>query len=159
MPMPISHNELYNQDYQTAAYPNMQISPTYAGDMHMRRVDTSSSSMQFRSNPSMLGLPGGNANDLLQQLHPNMSSSFDEGQLDPLLLAYDGGGHSGIDPSALQNAVYQNPHPDMQEERLEQHNLDGLLDLPHDEYQAWQSDPTMVLLEQESEFDKWMGEQ
>ncbi|KAI4610185.1 hypothetical protein J4E83_008411 [Alternaria metachromatica] len=159
MPMPISHNELYNQYYQTAAYPNMQISPTYADDMHMRRVDTPSSSMQFHSNPSMLGLPGGNANDLLQQLHPNMSSSFDEGQLDPLLLAYDGGSHSDIDPSALQNAVYRNPHPDMQEDRLEQHNLDGLLDLPHDEYQAWQSDPTMVSLEQESEFDKWMGEQ
>lgn len=159
MPMPISHNELYNQYYQTAAYPNMQISPTYADDMHMRRVDTPSSSVQFHSNPSMLGLPGGNANDLLQQLHPNMSSSFDEGQLDPLLLAYDGGSHSDIDPSALQNAVYRNPHPDMQEDRLEQHNLDGLLDLPHDEYQAWQSDPTMVSLEQESEFDKWMGEQ
>jgi hypothetical protein len=47
----------------------------------------------------------------------------------------------------------------MQEERLEQHNLGGLLDLPPDEYQSWQSDPTMVSLEQESEFDKWMGEQ
>ena len=47
----------------------------------------------------------------------------------------------------------------MQGDRLEQHNLGGLLDLSPNEYQSWQSDPNMVSLEQESEFDKWMGEQ
>jgi hypothetical protein len=159
MPMPISHNELYSQYYQTTAYPTMQMSPTYADDMHMRGIDTPSSSMLFHSNPSMLGLPGGNANDLLQQLHPSVGTPFAEGQLDPMLLAYDGGDHSDVGPTALQNNAYHDIHPDMQDERLEQHNLGGLLDLRPDEYQSWQSDPNMVSLEQESEFDKWMGEQ
>jgi hypothetical protein len=105
----------------------------------------------------MLGLPGGNTNDLL--LQSDLGTPFDEGQLDPMLLAYDGGNHSDIDPAALQNNVYQNVHPEMQGDRLEQHNLGGLLDLSPNEYQSWQSDPNMVSLEQESEFDKWMGEQ
>ena len=157
MPMPISHNELYNQYYQTTAYPNMHMSPNYADKMHMRMVESQPSSMQFHSNPSMLGLPGGNTNDLL--LQSDLGTSFDEGQLDPMLLAYDGGNHSDIDPAALQNNLYQNVHPEMQGDRLEQHNLGGLLDLSPNEYQSWQSDPNMVSLEQESEFDKWMGEQ
>ncbi|CAN9090512.1 unnamed protein product [Alternaria alternata] len=157
MPMLISHNELYNQYYQTTAYPNMHMSPNYADKMHMRMVESPPSSMQFHSNPSMLGLPGGNTNDLL--LQSDLGTSFDEGQLDPMLLAYDGGNHSDIDPAALQNNLYQNVHPEMQGDRLEQHNLGGLLDLSPNEYQSWQSDPNMVSLEQESEFDKWMGEQ
>jgi hypothetical protein len=159
MPMPMNHNDLYNQYYQTAAYPAMHMSPNYADDMHLRRVGTPQS-MQFQSNPSMLGLPGGSANELLQQLHSHASTPFDEGQLDPMLMAYDVGNHSDIDPTALQHNGFRNGYQDVLDEKLDQHNIDSLLQLPHDDYHSgsWQSDPTMVSLEQESEFDKWMGE-
>jgi hypothetical protein len=159
MPMPMSHDDLYNQYYQTIAYPAMHISPNYADDMQMRRVGTPQS-MQFRSNPSMLGLPGGNANDLLQQLHSHASTLFDDGQLDPMLLAYGGGNHSDINPTALSQNGFRNGHQNILDEKLDQHNIDNLLQMPHDDYHpgSWQSDPTMVALEQESEFEKWMGE-
>ena len=158
MPMSMSHNDLYNHYYQTAAYPNMHMSPSYTDDMHMRPVSTPTSNSHFQSNPSMLGLPGGNAHDLLQQLHPNVGTPFDEGQLDPMLLAYDGGNRSDIDPAALQQNDFPNPNMGMQE-ALAQHDLDNFLDLPQDEYQSWQPDPAMVSLEEESQFDKWVGEQ
>jgi hypothetical protein len=51
----------------------------------------------------------------------------------------------------------------MLDAKLEQHHIDSLLQISptHNEYRTgpWQSDPTMVSLEQESEFDKWIGEQ
>ena len=86
------------------------------------------------------------------------SVDVDEAQLDPMLLAYGGGSHSDIDPMALHHDGYEIGQPNAQEDGLDQHNLDNLLDLPHDGYHGWQSDPTMTSLEQESEFDKWMGE-
>ncbi|RMZ69171.1 HMG box [Pyrenophora seminiperda CCB06] len=155
MPMPMSNSDQYNQYYQTAAYPPTHMSPNYADDVMLRRVDTPVSSLQFQTSPSVLGLPGG---DLLQQLHSHDVTPFDEAQLDPMLLAYNGGGHSNIDPLALQQDGYQIGQQNAHEGKLDQQHLDNLLDLPHDEYHGWQSDPTMTSLEQESEFDKWMGE-
>jgi hypothetical protein len=157
MPMAMGHNDLYNQYYQTAAYPAMHMSPNYVDDMHMR-VDTPA---QFHSNPLMLGLPGGSANDLLQQLYSHAGTPFDEGQMDPMLLAYNGANHSDINPTALQHNGFRNSHPGMLDEKLDQQNLQSLLELPHDDYhvRSWQSDPTLVSLEQESEFDKWVGGQ
>ncbi|RAR07124.1 HMG box protein [Stemphylium lycopersici] len=148
MPMPTSHNDPYNHYYQTATYPTM----------HMRPVSTPTPNSHFQSNPSMLGLPGGNAHDLLQQLHPNVGTPFDEGQLDPMLLAYDGGDYSDIDPATLQQNDFRNPNMGMQE-ALAQHDLENFLDLPQDEYQPWQPDPALMSLEEESQFDKWVGEQ
>ncbi|EFQ87365.1 hypothetical protein PTT_17171 [Pyrenophora teres f. teres 0-1] len=155
MPMPINHSDLYGQYYQTVAYPATHMSPNYTDDMMLRRVDTPASTLQFQTNPSVLGLPGG---DLLQQLHSQVATPFDEAQLDPMLLAYDGGNHSDIDPSALHHDGYRIGQPNSHKDKLDQHSLDNLLDLPHDEYHDWQSDPTMMSLEQESEFDKWVGE-
>ncbi|KAF1943276.1 HMG box protein [Clathrospora elynae] len=163
MPMPMGQNDMYNQYYQTAAYPAMDMSPNmspnYADDMRLR-VGTPASSVQFQSNPSMLGLPGGNAAELMQ-LHSHAGTPFDEGQLDPMLLAYDGRNHSGINPAALQQNGPQTGHSEMLDDKLNQYRLDSLLELPHDDYHSgsWQSDLNMVFLEQESEFDKWMGEQ
>jgi hypothetical protein len=159
MPMPMSHNDLYNQYYQTAAYPVMNMSPNYADDMHMRRVATPISSNHFQSNPSMLGLPGGNL-DLLQQMHAHVNSAFEDNQLDPMLLAYEGGNHADIAPVAVQHHGYRTGHGGVLEEELDQHNLDGSMEPPSSAYhpETWQSDPTMVSLEPESEFDKWIGE-
>jgi hypothetical protein len=160
MPMPIPmHSDMYNQYYQTAAYPGM-MAANYQDDMRMRRVDTAVPSVQFSSNHALLGLPGGNAGDLMQQLHSHGNAPFNEGQLDPILLAYDGSHHSDVDQTALQHG-YRNGHPGMLGAKLEHHDIDSLLDMSptHNEYRSgpWQSDPTMVSLEQESEFDKWMG--
>jgi hypothetical protein len=152
MPMPM-HNDPYNQYYQTAAYPGM-MAANYQDEMRMRRMGVPAPAPQFASNHALLGLPEGNAGDL-------MHTSFDDGQLDPMLLAYDGSHHSDIDPTSLQHA-YRGGHPSMLDAKLDQHDIDSLLDISQtrNDYHTgpWQSDPTMVSLEQESEFDKWMGE-
>lgn len=123
----------------------------------MKPLDATNSLNHFQSNPLMIGLPGGNADEQLLELHSNVFTSIDEGQLDPILLAR-GESHSDIDPASLHRKDFQNGQIAMQE-ALAQHNLDGLLDLQPDEYQAWQSDPTMASLEPESEFDKWIADQ
>ena len=160
MPIPIGHNDVYNQYYQTAAYPGVSMNPSFADEMRMRRVTAPAASFQFQSNQGLLGLPGGNAGDLMQQLSSNGGTPFDEGQLDPMLLAYDGGSASDIDPVALQHHSFRNGHANMVDEKFEQHGLENLLDLgnPRDEYHSgsWQSDPNMASLEEESEFDQWM---
>lgn len=154
MPMPMQA-DMYNQYYQTAAYPGL-MRTNYQEDMRMRRVEAPPPPSQFTSNHSLLGLPGGNSNELMQQLHPHSGPSF-EGQLDPMLLAYDGSHHSDLSPTMLQHGYRQ------LEGKFEQQDIDSLLQISpaHNEYRTgpWQSDPTMVSLEQESEFEKWMGEQ
>jgi hypothetical protein len=79
-----------------------------------------------------------------------------------MLLAYDGSHRPDMDSSALHHS-YRNGHPGMLDAKLEQHDIDSLLDMSPTQHVyrsgPWQSDPTMVSLEQESEFDKWMGEQ
>ncbi|KAJ5058843.1 hypothetical protein J3E74DRAFT_247337 [Bipolaris maydis] len=157
MTVPMSYNDLYNWPYHSAPYANMHMSPSYTDDLHTKPLSTSTLSNHFQSNSSMLGLPGGSADDLLPQPHPHVRTPFEEGQLDPMLLAY-GGSQSSVDPTSLQTNDFRNNQVSMQE-ALSYHDLDNLLDLPHDEYQAWHPDPTMVSLEQESEFDKWVGEQ
>jgi hypothetical protein len=158
IPMPM-HNDMYNQYYQTAAYPEM-MAANYQDEMHMRRVGAAVPPVQYSSN-ALLGLPGGNAGDLMQQLNSHGSTPFDEGQLDPMLMAYNGGHHPEMDPTALQHG-YRNNHPGMLDAKLEQHGMSSLLDMSPTQHDfrtgPWQSDPTMVSLEQESEFDKWMGE-
>lgn len=160
MPIPM-HNDLYNQYYQTAAYPALDMGANFGDDLRMHIVGIPASSVHFPSN-HLLGLPGGNASDLMQQLHLQTGTPFDEGQLDPMLLAYNGGNHSAMNPSALQQNEFRSGQPDMLQEKLAAENFDSLLDLPpsHNNYPtgAWQSDPTMASLEQESEFDRWMGE-
>lgn len=150
-PMPM-HPDMYNQYYQTAVYPSMHMGAPYSEDVRMRRVGVPAANpapaqpLQFSSN-QLLGLPGGDASDLMNQLQPQVSASFNEGQVDPLLLTYDGGHHPEVDPVALGQDYYG--HQEM----------DRLLGIEqnHESYSsAWQSDPTMSSLDQESEFDKWV---
>ncbi|KAH8731204.1 hypothetical protein GQ44DRAFT_809227 [Phaeosphaeriaceae sp. PMI808] len=154
MPMPM-HNDLYSQYYQTAVYPEM-MEDAFQNDMRMRKVGAPAPSIQFSSNHAILGLPGGNAGDLMQQLEVHPGTAFGEGQLDPMLMAYDGNHHSGIDPTTLHHD-FRNNHLGMG-----QHDIDSLLEMKPTQLDlcasAWQSDPNMVTLEQESEFEKWIGE-
>ncbi|KAF1930770.1 uncharacterized protein M421DRAFT_418248 [Didymella exigua CBS 183.55] len=164
MPMPM-HHDMYNQYYQTAVFPNMHVGAHYSEDLRMRRVGVPGAdpapaqALQFSSN-QLLGLPGGDASDLMNQLQAQVTTPFDEGQVDPLLLAYDGGHHSEVDPVALQQD-YRNGYPNMMDEKYGQQEINRLLEIEHhhDSYNSsWQSDPTMSSFDQESEFDKWVGE-
>jgi hypothetical protein len=149
---PMSQNDIHSHYFEFGAYPVLHYNPNYPGDVYMTKLlDTPNSLNHLQSNPLMIGLPGGNADDQLLELHPNMCTSVDEGQVDLTLLAY-GDSHSDIDPASLQ-------HGQMSlQEAVAQHNLDDLLGLQTDDYQAWQSDPTLVSFEQESEFDKWIAD-
>jgi len=49
----------------------------------------------------------------------------------------------------------------MIDDKYDQQEIDRLLEIEHahDNYNhSWQSDPAMASLDQESEFDKWVGE-
>jgi len=166
MPMPM-HHDVYNQYYQTAVYPNVHMGVHYGEDLRMRHVGVPAAAaapapapgLQFSSN-QLLGLPGGNASDLMSQLQPQATTPFDDGQVDPLLLAYDGSHRSGVEPVALHHD-YRSGYSAMIDEKYGQQEIDRLLEIEHahDSYNsAWQSDPTMSSLDQESEFDKWVGE-
>lgn len=159
MPTPMANNELYNQYYQTVAYQQpMYISNEYTDETRVRRVDTPVASVSFASDNSLLGLPGGNS-DLMQQYPSHGTTAFDDGQLDPMLMAY-ASGHANMDPSTFQQGYRPCPLG-VVDERLGQQDLDNLLEFgaSHDEFRnsSWQSDPTIATVDQESEFEKWMG--
>ncbi|KAH6615165.1 hypothetical protein C7974DRAFT_60268 [Boeremia exigua] len=156
MPMPM-HHDMYNQYYQTAVYPNVHMGTHYSEDLRLRRVGVPASApapaLQFSSN-QLLGLPGGDASDLMSHLQTQVTTPFDEGQVDPLLLAYDGGPRADV-------VDYRNSYSTMIDHKYDQQEMERLLELEHahDSYGAsWQADPSMASLDQESEFDKWVGE-
>lgn len=159
MPMPM-HHDMYPHYYQTGAYHGMPMPHSYPEDPRMHRGGTPGS-ISFPSNHALLGLPGGNSIDLMQ-LHSQATTPFNDGQLDPMLMAYEGMSHGELDPLALQHNDYRNGHSLLLDEELNPQNIDNLLELApsHEERhnETWQSDPTMVSLEHESEFDKWIGE-
>ncbi|KZM22763.1 hypothetical protein ST47_g6081 [Ascochyta rabiei] len=163
MPMPM-HHDMYQQYYQTAVYPNVQMGAQYSEDLRMRRVGMPAAApapaLQFSSN-QLLGLPGGDASDLMNQLQPQLATPFEEGQVDPLLLAYGGGHRAEVDPVIVQQDYRSGYSSMMPDDKYDQQEIDRLLEMEHahDSYHSsWQSDPTMSSLDQESEFDKWVGE-
>ncbi|KAF1953316.1 HMG box protein-like protein [Byssothecium circinans] len=152
--MPMAHDDVYNQYFQTSMHSNMGMDPGM-DDMRLRRVDTPVSTMQFSPDHALLGLPGGNAVDLMQQLHSHASTPLQgEPQVDPMLLAFDDGHHIPV-----QHPEFQNGHMAMMDRELDRHIVDGLMNgAPvQEEFRPdpWQPDPNMGTLEQESEFDKW----
>ncbi|USP74454.1 uncharacterized protein yc1106_01728 [Curvularia clavata] len=151
---PMSQNDVHSHYFEPGPYPVLRYSPNFPTDMYMTKLlDAPTPLVQLQSNPLMIGLPRGNANDQLLELHPNVCTSVDEEQVDPTLLAY-GDNHSEIDPTSL-------PHGQTSlQEAVAQHNLDDLLVFQTDDcdYQAWQSDPTLATFEPESEFDKWLAD-
>jgi hypothetical protein len=153
--MPMGHEDMYNQYYQTPMHPSLSINPNVMDDMHLQRVDTPLSSLQFSPETAILGLPGGNI-DLMQQLHDQSGAPLGgEPQVDPMLLAFDDGHHHhSIGAAAVQHPEFRSGHMGMMDRELDHHSTDGL---GHEAYypDPWQSDPTMRTMEQESEFDKW----
>lgn len=108
--------------------------------------------LSFSSGQGMLGLPGGNAADIMQHLHSGVGTPLDDGQVDPMLLAFDGAHQGGMDSKMLQ----------AEQLNLIESDMDRLLGSQpsHEEYHAeqWQPDPTMAPMEQGSEFEKWMDD-
>ncbi|KAI8936420.1 hypothetical protein NX059_006827 [Plenodomus lindquistii] len=158
MPMPIAHNELYNQYYQSAAYQQPMYMNEYAEDNRMRRIDTPVASVSFESDNSLLGLPGGTA-DLMQQYSSHRNTPFEDGQVDPMLLGYPSG-HSDLDSSTLQQNYRSGPSGAV-DDGLGQHDFETLLGLgnANEDYRTnaqWQGDPSMSTVEESSQFENWM---
>jgi hypothetical protein len=160
MPMTITQRDPYNQYFQTSIHPNMGIGVTE--DLRLRRVDTPGSLMQFSPGHSLLGLPGGNTADLMQQLHPHNGTPLEQPQVDPILLAFDGGHHDEIGHGLTHHPEFRNGHIDIIDRELDQGSVHSLLGQTssHDEFHsgAWQPDPNMAPMEQGSEFEKWMDD-
>ncbi|KAF2804804.1 uncharacterized protein BDZ99DRAFT_451245 [Mytilinidion resinicola] len=169
LPVPMGQGDLYGQYYQTTIHQNMTVPGME--DVHMRKMGTPGSSMQFSQDPSLIGLPGGQTSDWLQQLHSHAGTPLNEPQVDPMLLAYDDrglGGQTGhlVDGGTLldhnSDFKFSNGHYGMIERELDQDSVHSLLagDSGQGEYhpEAWQVDPTVLQMEQGSEFDKWMDD-
>lgn len=162
MPMPMSMEDPYHQNYQAAMHPGMGMHQGMMEDMRLRREDTPVSTLQLSPDTALLGLPGGNANELLQQMHSHTGTPLGEPQVDPMLLAFDGG-HAHELGVAATHPEFRNGHMAMIDRELDGHSVDSFMGAPqgHEEYrsEAWQPDPTMGPMEPpESEFDKWLGD-
>ena len=161
VPMPM-HHDMYNQYYPTAVYPNVHMGAHYNGNIRMRRVGVPTAApapaLQFSSS-QLLGLPGSDASDLMNPLQPQIATPYDETQVDPLLLTYEGSHRSEVDPATLRQE-YRNGYANMIDDKYDQQEIQQLLDIEqaNDNYHSWPSDPIMSSLDQGSEFDKWVGE-
>ena len=162
MPLPMGQGDLYQQYFQTAMHPSMPM--VIMEDPRMRKLDPQNSSMQFSQNHALLGLPGGNGADLLQQLQSHTGTPLgDEHQVDPMLLAFDGGHTHDTDPNLGISTDFRNGHLVMDRE-LDQASVNSILGAPdaahHDNFHSepWHADPTIASMEPGSEFDKWMDD-
>ena len=160
VPLHMEQADLYNQYFQPSIHPNMNM--TGLEDVRLRRIDTPGQSMHYSPDHAILGLPGGNVADLMQQLQTDADTPLGEHQVDPMLLAYDGDGHPNMG-TAVQHPEFHHGHMGMMDRELDQHSVDSLLAAGHgnDVFHTgpWQPDPHMAQLDQESEFEKWMGDQ
>ncbi|KAF9740503.1 HMG box protein [Paraphaeosphaeria minitans] len=162
-PMPMPMDDPYGQYYQTSVHPGMGMPQGLVEDMRMRRADTPISTMQLSQDTALLGLPGGNANVLMQQMHSHSDNSLPgEPHVDPLLMSFDGGHHDLGVPAS--HPEFRNEHMAMMEGELDGHSVDSFIgaETAHEEYrtETWQQYPNMGPMESpESEFDKWLGDQ
>ncbi|PVI07207.1 hypothetical protein DM02DRAFT_609187 [Periconia macrospinosa] len=158
IPMPMPHEDPYNQYYQAPMHAGMGMNPGTMEDMRLRRVDSPSSTIQFAPDHALLGLPGGHVVDLMQQLNSHPGTPLGgEPQVDPMLLAFDSTHHVGASPT--QNPEFRNGHMAMIDREFDQQSADKFIDRapPQEEYRPdpWQPDIGIETMELESEFDKW----
>jgi hypothetical protein len=161
-PMPMPMEDPYNQYYQTSVHPTMGMHQGMVEDIRLRRADTPISTMHLSQDTALLGLPGGNASDLMQQMHSHSDTPLGvESQVDPMLIAFDGGHHElGVGGS---HPEFRNGHMAMMDGELDGHSVDNFIgaEVAHEEYrtEAWQQYSNMGPMESpESEFDKWLGD-
>jgi hypothetical protein len=156
LPMHMAQGDLYNHYYQAPMPSNMGMGGV--DDMRLQRVDTPTSSIQFSPEHAILGLPGGNI-DLMEQFRSHSGTPLGEVQVDPMLLSLNGGHDVGI---AVQHPEFQNGHMEMMDREFDQHDVDSFAAMEHGQEafhpRSWQPDPSVGQVEQESEFEKWMGD-
>jgi len=165
MPMPMAQGDLYSQYYQASMDANMGMNHNVMDDLRMRRIDTPASSIHFSPDHGLIGLPGGNATDFMQQMqqmHSQVGTPMSgDGQVDPMLLAFDSGHHhdGGV---AAPHPDLRNSHLAMVDREFDQHSMDRLMEGPSGQedfhHESWQPDPNMGPMEHESEFEKWIGD-
>jgi hypothetical protein len=153
----------YGQYFQTGVHPSMSIGPGDMEDLGLRRVDTPGSSMQFSPGHSLLGLPGSTVADLMQQLQSATGTPLGhEGQVDPMLLAFDGSQQHELETMMVQHPEFRNGNMGILDQELDQDSVHSLLGAgpTHDDFHTdqWGQDSAMVPMEQGSEFEKWMDD-
>ncbi|KAF2747331.1 hypothetical protein M011DRAFT_467856 [Sporormia fimetaria CBS 119925] len=145
--------DLYNQYFQPDMHPGMGMDPTMVEELQRQ---ASFSGLHFSPGQAMLGLPGGNVADMMQHLHSGMGTPLgDEGQVDPMLLAFDGAHHADMTSAMLSHSGFRDGHLDLLNQDLG-HDKQSMPDGYTSE--QWHSDPSMPVMEQGSEFEKWMDD-
>jgi hypothetical protein len=162
VPMPMQ-GDPYNQYLQQNTFAHNGMHQAVMEDMRMRRMDTQGSSMQFSHGQAMLGLPGGNAADMMQHLHSHVGTPLgEERQVDPMLLAFDGPRHQDMEATLMQPPGFRNGHMDMMGRDFDQDSVHSFLQAepsPEDfKSEQWQHDPSLASMDQGSEFEKWMDD-
>ncbi|KAF2279488.1 uncharacterized protein EI97DRAFT_177958 [Westerdykella ornata] len=156
LPMPVQ-GDYYHHYYPSSGHPNMGMAAGVMEEMHMRRISSTGLPMHYSPEPAMLGLPGGNAADMMQHLHSAVGTPLSQdGQVDPMLLAYDGG-HPDME-SSMMSSSFQSGHLDEFDRDMHPHTDQSFLASSEDDFHTehWHPDPTMITMEQGSEFEKWM---
>ncbi|KAI9814455.1 MAG: hypothetical protein M1827_003311 [Pycnora praestabilis] len=186
-PLPAAMNEadLFGHYYETTIHANT-LAPNIE-DVRIRKTETPG--MQYSGTAPLIGLPGGQHYELLQQSsYGMMPASMEEAQLDPLLLAYDSnhigqsggrllaGGDGSFDNMASEShfgASYGLLGADYEQDSLHEY-LSGAHQpisnqqvppyslntrIPGEHIDFWQADSGACPLDAGSEFDKWMEEQ
>lgn len=162
-PMPMPIEDPYNQYYQTPIHPSMSMHQGLMEDTRLRRADTPISHLHLTQDTALLGLPGGNANELLQQMHPQTDTPLgSDTQVDPMLIAFDGGQHHELGVPST-HSEFQNGHIAVVNGDFDANSVDSLIGAEgaHEEYrtEAWQPYSNVGPMESpESEFDKWLGD-
>lgn len=114
LPVPMRHEQLYGQYYQTTVRPN--ISHPYTEDVFMRRTDHLG--MSYDTQTPLVGLPGGSHYELLDQHAPTNTPTphpepLAEPQLDPYLLSQGDEGFGGPALASVNEHELQDfDHPD-----------------------------------------------
>lgn len=161
VPVPMISNEVYNQHYYPVVHPSMVMAAAVMEGPQMQIMDTPVSTMQFSPDHVLLGLPGGNAANMMQHLQPSPTCTplGEDWQVDPMLLTFSDSHQHGINPVMLRHPEFRNSHLAMMDRELNQDSVDSHFPA-HEDFHAetWQSDPTVAEMEQGSEFDKWMDD-
>ncbi|KAI9776417.1 MAG: hypothetical protein M1835_005522 [Candelina submexicana] len=178
LPAAMGASDLYGHYYQTTVHPSTSV--PNVEDVRIRKTETPG--MQYGGTPPLIGLPGGQHYELLQQHSYHSSPApMEEGQLDPFLLAYDNnnigqsGGHLSIGGDmSFNNMVIDQQLGGAEYEQGSIHEYAGggsqTSDYQHfPAYSAglqalpegsdpWHLDGDIGPLDAGSEFDKWMEE-
>jgi hypothetical protein len=159
LPVPMRHEQLYGQYYQTTVRPN--ISHPYTEDVFMRPSDHLG--MSYDTQTPLIGLPGGNHYELLGEHAPANTSTphpepLAEPQLDPYLLTQGEEGFGGPPlASGNEHELQDFDHPDFFATNTEPSTYQDDPTLT-DGTNAWQYGEETSPRAPIADFDNWFGQ-